>query len=115
MTNYEFSTGVDDWEEKYRPIANHIDRHASWATEQGEGTGIMFETYGDELKFVSAQPASNVWTYVDTPDGGTSIVAGFHTANRIGYFVTEVPRTPAEDNSSIRVTFGNEYSYGLGE
>jgi hypothetical protein len=47
----------------------------------------MFETYGPELDFVQDQDNRNVWTYVDS-DLGTSLLNGYYTVNRIGYFVT---------------------------
>lgn len=79
---------TDQWEEKYKPIINTIGDNASW--QNGEGEGIMFETYDAELDFVSQQPDNNVWTWVDG-DGGTFIVTGMAYVNRIGYFVTTEP------------------------
>lgn len=76
------------WLQKFQPIDNHFDPDASWG-------GIMFETYGDELTFVAKQKTQHIWTYIDT-DSGTAICAGFHLANRIGYFVTKYPY-PKED------------------
>jgi hypothetical protein len=73
----------DDWEETYKPTINHIDENASW-------NSMMFETYGEEVEFVRAQPYENVWTYVDG-DEGTYLVNGYGFVNRIGYFVCEVP------------------------
>jgi len=71
---------IEQWDEQYKPITNPLDPDASW-------NGVMFETYGDELRFVMNQPARNVWTYVDG-SRGTYLVNGYHIANRIGYFVT---------------------------
>lgn len=79
---------VEEWEEQYKPIANHLDANASWADE--DGNGIMFETYGAEVEYVFAQPLALTWTYVDGEEG-TYILAGRHLVNRIGYFVTEYP------------------------
>lgn len=78
----------EEWEEKYKPKANHIDTNASFQNEYG--VGILFETYGDELKFVAGQDSHHVWTYLDV-DGGTVITNGYSFVNRIGYFITEVP------------------------
>lgn len=71
------------WEEKYKPIKNHLDDNASW-------DGTMFETYGEELAFVKAQAPNTIWTYGEE-DGKFYIQAGWHYVNRIGYFITEVP------------------------
>ena len=79
---------METWEEKYNPLINHLDSNASFQNEYG--VGIMYETYGDELAFVESKANENkVWTYVDTENGGTAIVAGMSWVNRIGYFVTE--------------------------
>lgn len=73
---------VTEWDEKYKPITNHLDEHASF-------NGVMFETYGEELEFVKTHQNKYIWTYLDGDDGDPLIVAGFHLFNRIGYFVTE--------------------------
>lgn len=73
----------DEFEEQFEPVTNHIDTNASFG-------GQMFETYGEERKFVHAQPAENVWTIIDTGDL-TLISPGFHLVNRMGYIVTTYP------------------------
>jgi hypothetical protein len=80
---------IIQWEEKYKPIPNHIDSGASWTTD---GVGLMFETYGAEEEFVRQQPDNNVWTWVDS-DEGSVIITGMAFVNRIGYFVTSEPWT----------------------
>ena len=82
---------VEEWEETYKPIVNHLDANASWASDDSDG--IMFETYGAEVDFVFDQHLQNTWTYVDGEEG-TYILAGRHLVNRIGYFVTEMPWKP---------------------
>lgn len=74
---------VDAWETAFKPVQNHISDDRGW-------NGLMFETYGDDLQFVVAQPQNKVWTWVDS-DEGTVILNGYHLVNRIGYFVTEKP------------------------
>ena len=81
---------IDQWEETYKPIPNHLVPNSSWQDE--DGVGIMFETYGDELSFIKTQDPTYVWTYLDGVDG-TYVVSGYHVVNRIGYFVTQVPWT----------------------
>lgn len=79
----------DDWFDKYKPMVNHLDPHASWG---GEAGGTMYETYGAEEQFVREQVAVNpkkVWTLLDC-DGKMICVSGWHYVNRFGYFVTEV-------------------------
>jgi hypothetical protein len=69
----------EQWEEKYLPITNHITNE-----------GSSFETYGDEVDFVASQDNNKTWTELDG-DNGVYLVAGYHYANRIQYYVTEVP------------------------
>lgn len=70
------------WDSKYQPMRNPFG-DKGW-------NGTMFETYGEDLAFVSRVPDNQVWTWVDG-DEGTWIISGFHWVNRIGYFVATVP------------------------
>jgi len=93
MKQYEIT--YDEFEEKYRPIVNHLDDNASLA-------GCMFETSGDELEYVlsiaNTEP-NRVWTYV--PDYEPTVLqSGYRLANRIGYIITE---EPFEDDTYITV------------
>jgi hypothetical protein len=81
---------VEQWEEMFKPLPNHLDPHASWT--DGEERGLMYETYGNELDYVNTQLNKHVWTWVDT-DEGDAILSGKHWVNRIGYFITENPWT----------------------
>ena len=73
---------TDEWYETFKPIPNHITGDCD--------TSCSFETYGDELAFVLAQPDNTIWTEMDG-DEGVSIVSGYHLVNRIQYYVTEKP------------------------
>lgn len=72
----------DAWIEKYRPVGNMFKGSAAF-------NGTMFETFGEEVDYVFAQPVENVWTYIS--GDGEAIVQGRSLVNRIGYFVCEVP------------------------
>ena len=87
---------LEEWDAKYKPVTNHLDDNASF-------DGVMFETYGEELDFVRAQPLNKVWTMVDGDNDEVVIISGYHLVNRIGYFVTE---NPWEDDISIVVNAG---------
>lgn len=87
MTQIEMTE--DEWANTYRPIYNHYDTNASWG-------GTMFETYGVEVDTVNAKDYHYVWTYLDGHNG-SYVVSGRHFANRIGYFITEVPWTDDVD------------------
>jgi hypothetical protein len=84
------------WLETYKPILNKIDTNASF-------DGMMFETYGQEVDFVKAQPQDRIWMYGDGDDGGLYIWSGWGFVNRIGYFITEVP---CPENTTIQIMVG---------
>jgi hypothetical protein len=75
---------IEDWEDNYQPMTNHINPEASW-------NGALYETYGEELKFIQSLDHRHVWTYMDGDNGGTYLVSGRHFVNRIGYIVTAEP------------------------
>jgi hypothetical protein len=72
---------VDEWDKNYLPVNNKFDKDASF-------NGVMYETYGEELEYVIAQDNNKIWTLVDTSEGDTVIINGYHLVNRIGYFIT---------------------------
>lgn len=111
MNNFIEMT-MEEWEATYKPIINHIDSNASFQNESG--SGIMFETYGDEYNFVNSQedPAC-IWTYGDGDDGGSYIWNGYHYINRLGYFITEVP-CPPDTEIQIKVSSYWYYCEGCG-
>lgn len=73
----------EDWKQQYKPIPNHLNPNASY-------DGLLFETYGDESAFITAQPHNAVWTLLDC-EGKLVLGNGCHVVNRLGYVVTEVP------------------------
>ena len=104
MDNF-IELSFEDWIEQYKPITNHIDKHASF--DNGEG-GIMFETYGDEVEFVKSQSPDKIWMYGDGDDGGSYIWSGWGFVNRLGYFITEVPCPP---DTTIQVLISHNWYY----
>ena len=90
----------DEWCDTYKPVINHIDKHASF--DNGDG-GVMFETYGDEYEFVKNSDPAHIWTYGDGDDGGSYVWNGWSFINRIGYFITEVP-CPADTTIQVKVS-----------
>ena len=83
----------DEWFDTYQPVDNHLSTSASF-------DGKMFETFGDEWEYVRSLDPSYVWTYIDNGDSGY-IIDGIHLVNRMGYFVSEYPRT--NDKQLIQV------------
>jgi hypothetical protein len=86
MTTTTIEMTEDEFDDRYPLIVNHLNPNASWGS--GEGTGCLFETYGEELEFVRRQDPRTVWTFVDGDDGGQYLVSGFHFVNRLGYLVS---------------------------
>ena len=82
----------DQWVAMFRPIRNHLNPFASFDWQQGSGT--LFETYGQELDFVHRQPRTRIWTLCSS-EYGDYILSGFHRVNRLGYFVATAD-TPDE-------------------
>lgn len=85
INQVQLDEALDKWEADYQPITNHLVPNSSWS-------GWMFETYGEELKFVMSQPNEHVWTWLNS-DEGTFLSAGYHWVNRLGYLITEKPWT----------------------
>jgi hypothetical protein len=79
--------GWQKWEEKFKPIHNHM---------VADPDQQMFETYGEEVDFVCAQDNNKVWTWIQG-DMSDLIVAGYHYVNRLGYYITEVPWENEDD------------------
>jgi hypothetical protein len=80
---------LDDWTEKYTPVANHLDDGASMDLT-GDGKGNMFETYGKELEYVMdvfQKTPNKVWTIVEGDDD-MYIEAGLRTVNKYGFLIT---------------------------
>lgn len=79
----------EEFLDKFKPIKNHLQEDTSF-------DGIMFETYGEELEFVTAQPHQKIWTILEgegeTDETEFYIAEGYHFVNRWGYIVTEVGR-----------------------
>jgi len=96
----------DEWFDTYKPIPNHIDKNASFSDGK---YGYMFETYGDEVKYVQELIDDNViWTYGDGDDGGTYIWNGYSFVNRIGYFITERPWVEGTDYQILVIPADDE-------
>jgi hypothetical protein len=76
---------IDDWIEKYNPIKNHINEDRPY-------DGLSFETYDEEIDFVSSQNPCNIWTLVYAKDE-YYIVPGFRWMDRECYFISEKPFT----------------------
>jgi len=79
----------DEWAATYNPLMNDVCPHAPF-------DGLMFETFGDELKTVLAASPGCVWTLVQGDDDTVAVVSGFHVVNRLGYFLTEFHWTGSE-------------------
>ena len=84
----------EQWESKYKPVINHLDKYSPPADPSR-----MFETYGEEYDYVCSQDPKYVWTMVDG-DMSTLLVPGRSIINRLAYYVCEVPW---EDDNEVVV------------
>jgi hypothetical protein len=66
--------GWQKWEDKFKPIHNHFSN---------DPDQNMFETYGEEVEFVTKADNKYVWTWIQG-DMSDLIVAGYHYVNRLG-------------------------------
>lgn len=80
-----------DWLEKYRPVLNE------------DGSPVLYETYGEDWKYVTSVNPLCVWTLCTADDD--YLISGFHVVNRMGFYITEVP---VRKNIRIWVDLDNE-------
>jgi hypothetical protein len=92
MTHTEYQ-GWQKWEDKFKPIHNHFSN---------DPDQNMFETYGEEVEFVTKADNKYVWTWIQG-DMSDLIVAGYHYVNRLGYYITEVPWEDEYDYALLSV------------
>lgn len=85
----------EGFEERYEPQYNvFAQKELSEQEDNGRTTiddmrpfgGMMYETFGEELEYVKAQPNKRIWTIRD--DEGLCITPGFGIVNRLGYIIT---------------------------
>lgn len=90
MTDTHLEITEDEFDRQYPLIPNHLNPNASWAFGDSGG-GCLFETYGEEIRFVSEQDPRTIWTLIDGDDGDLYVVSGFHFVNRVGYLISKDP------------------------
>jgi hypothetical protein len=79
--------GWSAWEQKFKPIKNHF---------RNDPDETMFETYGEEVEFITKADNKYIWTYIQG-DYSDLIVAGYHYVNRLGYYISSVPWENEDD------------------
>ena len=90
----------EQWEEKYKPIPNHIDKEGSYADHNG--INYSFETYGKELEYIQKQKHEYIWTLGESDDV-QYITNGKWLVNRLAYFVCKNPCY--DERGSIEYTY----------
>lgn len=98
MTETFITLTEDEFEQQYILLTNNLNPTAGWG--YGDSNGCLFETYGQELAFVTAADPNRVWTLVDGDDGDMYLVSGLHFVNRVGYLISHAP---IPENTSIDV------------
>jgi hypothetical protein len=55
--------------------------------------GKMFETYGEDERYVMLEDKKHVWTLVDHNPNSVylDLIPGYHLVDRLGYFISDVP------------------------
>ena len=88
-----------EWEEKFKPIKNHITKYPTTDSDYES-----FETYGAEVEYVQSKIEDNlVWTFGDG-DMCTYLSNGYHYVNRLNYYVCTVPYEEDVDYQIIAST-----------
>jgi hypothetical protein len=80
----------DEFENKFEPIENNLGDE-----------GYLFETYGQEVDYVSQQEEHFVWTLIEVEDK-LYIIPGFHYVNRLNYLITKNPWNEEFKNLEIK-------------
>jgi hypothetical protein len=109
MTEMFIELSEDVFDETYPLLRNHLNPNASWG--DGEGSGCLFETYGEELDFVRKQDPRTIWTLLDGDDGDLYLASGYHLVNRIGYLVSSVP-VRGDANLQVHIEIEAEDEFG---
>ena len=94
----KFVENWEEWEEKYKPIPNHIDKDGTYYADEN-GVNYSFETYGKELEYIEKQDPKYVWTLIEE-DGDQFIQNGKWLVNRLAYFVCKNPCNKKRGNES---------------
>lgn len=84
MTKDVIQLTYEEWIEAFRAVKNPVNPDASF-------DGYLIDTSEEELVWLAGQNRAKIWTLLET-DGALHISEGWHFVNRLGYFVTEVPR-----------------------
>jgi len=105
MTETFIELSEEVFDATYALVQNHLDPNASWA--DGEGSGCLFETYGEELDFVRKQDPRTIWTLLDGDDGDLYLASGYHIVNRIGYLISTVP-VPCDVGIQVHIPMEKE-------
>lgn len=86
----------EEFEEKYKPIQNHI-------TKREEFNGWLFESYDADLEYIQGLEVNhlfmgdnNIWTIMSSDEYKVMIGNGYRHVNRMGYVITEVPWNDGE-------------------
>lgn len=98
MTDIKLADGeisFSQWSDRYLPEENHLVT----------GNELMFETYGEQLDYVSSLNRHYVWTYVQG-EMSMILVAGMGYVDRLGYYVTEKPWT--DENEVVVLSIETE-------
>ena len=90
MTDTHLEITEDEFDRQYPLLPNYLNPNATWSLSDSGG-GCLFETFGEELRFVREQDPRTIWTLLDGEDGDLYVASGFHFVNRLGYLISQAP------------------------
>ena len=92
----------EDWEKKYEPIINTINKDHNYISADGHAMHGWFDVYNEEEReYLKSIPANRVWTEVHSSGSFEGIVAGAVGVDRLHYYITK----KAWENSGIVVDY----------
>lgn len=92
----------EDWEKKYEPIINTINKDHNYISADGHAMHGWFDVYNEEEReHLKSIPANRVWTEVHSSGSFEGIVAGAVAVDRLHYYITK----KAWENSGIVVDY----------
>lgn len=90
---YEFT--IDEWEEKYKPLQNPRKD-----IDDGFDANI-FDTHDEgDYEVIKGYDIKRIWTLIEGEDG-MLVVSGYRIIDRLGYFITENPVEPDDEQKEF--------------
>lgn len=106
MPTNVISMTYEEWFEAFRPMKNPVNPDAPY-------DGYLVNTNANEMAWLAEHNRAKVWTLLES-EGAVYISEGWRFINRLGYFVTEVPRLRDGEFYDITVYDADDEDEGEG-